>query len=70
MSSLSKVSYFFGPLHLSMMNMANDVCKFICLFSLNYFAFTIGLRELYSWYVQTAKAELSNGTRSAHPFDA
>lgn len=49
-----------------MMNMVGDVIKFIIMFCLNYFAFAIGLRELYSWYVATAKSE--NPTAKPHDF--
>lgn len=48
--------------------MASDVLKFIFIFGLAYLAFAIGLKELYSWYESTAKAESGNGVIATHAF--
>ena len=67
-----EVSHFFqvnsilGPLHLSLMMMTKDIVRFLALFGLNFCAFSLALRKLYTHDVQMADSNL-NSTQS-HTF--
>ena len=70
-SHLLQVDSTLGPLHLSLMMMTKDIVRFFALFALNFCAFALAMRKLYSQYVQTSAqvAKSSNATITSHPFE-
>ena len=69
-SHVLQVNSSLGPLHLSLMNMGKDIMKFFALFALNFCAFALAMRKLYSQYVLTATqvTQSNNGTAN-HAFE-
>lgn len=49
LGSLCQVNKEFGPLHLSTLRMSKDIMKFLTIFVGLFFAFTLGVRNLYSY---------------------
>ena len=71
-SHLLQVDSTLGPLHLSLMKMTKDIVRFFALFALNFCAFALAMRKLYSQYVQLTAAQVaksSNATNTSHPFE-
>ena len=53
-SHFLQVNSTLGPLHLSLMMMVKDIIRFLALFGVNVFAFSLAMRGLYSHAVQTS----------------
>ena len=69
-SHVLQVNSKLGPLHLSLMNMGKDIFKFFILFALNFCAFSLAMRRLYTQFVQTTgtlDSHNNNGT-TTHVF--
>ena len=68
---LLQVDSTLGPLHLSLMMMTKDIVRFFGLFALNFCAFALAMRKLYSQYVQTSAqiGKSCNVTNTSHPFE-
>ena len=63
-----QVNATMGPLQLSLVKMMRDILKFLFLFVLIYFAFTLALRKVYSQYVWARKSFLNQTASSPHGF--
>ena len=69
-SHVLQVNSTLGPLHLSLMNMGRDILKFFALFALNFCAFALAMRKLYSQYVQTStQVTKNNNATTSHAFE-
>jgi len=71
-SHFLQVNSTLGPLHLSLMMMTKDIARFLVLFALNFCAFALAMRKLYSQYVQTSThvTEFNNkNSTETHPFE-
>ena len=54
-SHFLQVNSTLGPLHLSLMMMVKDIVRFLALFGINFFAFALTMRRLYSHPVRTSE---------------
>ena len=64
-----QVNSTIGPMHLSLVNMINDIMKFLFLFLMVYLAFALALRKVYSQYMFAQTSLAKNSTHSSeHPF--
>jgi hypothetical protein len=70
LGSLCQVNSEFGPLQLSTLRMFKDIGKFLTIFLGVFFAFTLGVRNLYS-YNKSLQVEYfhKNGTKHHHTED-
>ncbi|XP_028397955.1 uncharacterized protein LOC114521651 [Dendronephthya gigantea] len=62
LGSLAQVNAVFGPLQLSTLRMAKDILKFLTIFLGIFFAFTLGVRNLYSYNHSLEDAYLDNNS--------
>jgi hypothetical protein len=65
LGSLCQVNSVFGPLQLSTLRMVKDISKFLTVFLGLFFAFTLGVRNLYS-YNRSLQLEYISSNSTAH----
>lgn len=65
LGSLCQVNAIFGPLQLSILRMVKDIAKFLTIFLGIFFAFTLGVRNLYS-YNRSLEDEYLGGNGTAY----
>lgn len=63
LGSLAQVNSIFGPLQLSTLRMFKDIGKFLTIFLGVFVAFTLGIRNLYS-YNNSLELEYLNGNKT------
>ena len=63
LGSLAQVNSVVGPLHLSTLRMFKDIGKFLTIFLVVFVAFTLGVRNLYS-YSNSLEFEYLNGNKT------
>ena len=70
LSNSLQVNSDVGPLQLSLMKMCQDVGKFLILFAMVFFSFSVAVRKVYSQFEQVMDLfpSAKSNTRSVHEF--